>query len=68
MADIIDFDDIHTSDHFVFKDPLTEEVHVVPKVVIDNWINGSRPITEEHHPVIRSILLDWLLINPDLNS
>lgn len=63
MTTIYDFENYHKQGWYTFQDPLTNEVNVVPAIVIENWLNGSRPITEEHHPTIRAIILDWLILN-----
>ena len=45
---------------FVFEDPISESVHVVPMGLLEGWFTGEVKIDKpEHFEVIRAILLEW---------
>ena len=62
MADILNIADYTKKDGpwFVFQDPVTKSVHVVPIGLIKNWIAGEVKIEKpEHFEVIRAIISEW---------
>ena len=45
---------------FVFQDPTTDAVNVVPMALIEGWFMDTVKIDKsEHLEVIRAILLEW---------
>jgi len=64
LSDIIDITervkDKRDGPWIVLQDPVTKSVHVVPRALVSNWIEGNVEIEETHHfEAIRGILSDW---------
>jgi len=58
MSNVHHLDAYRPDPHIVFPD-LEGNVHVIPVVLIEDWISGAVPFDPEAQLLLRSIINDW---------